>query len=345
MDLGETPNHLLFGINYFTKAGFDCRILPEENSAKIPLLYRCLKNLYSLQDLGHLGQQSYVLKNKHNYDLVYAPCSGRTEWLQYLRYQGKFDLPIISIRHHYLAKGNLDIFRNRFRRKVCHGLDASPCLSQFVANDLSERTGVQAKTMTWGTDVDFYQPAVNPGEGLVVAGRTTRDFSTVIRAVSGLSIECKIIFLEGHLGYEGEIPKNLQLISSPVLQPVPGKNQGWRKLRDILEIYRKARVIGIPLQKQKTLAGLTSLMDCLGMGKPVIMTKNPNIDIDIEKEGIGHWVEPENVEAWQTLLKWYNCHPLEALKMGKRARELAEERYNSKNFADQMMSLFKKVLK
>ena len=140
MELGETPNHLLFGINYFTKAGFDCKILPEENSAKIPLLYRLLKNLYFLQDLGHLGQQSYVVNNKHNYDLVYAPCSGRTEWLQYLRYQGKFDLPIISLRHHYLAKGHLDIFRNRFRRNICHGLDASPCLSQFVAHDLREKT-------------------------------------------------------------------------------------------------------------------------------------------------------------------------------------------------------------
>ena len=40
-------------------------------------------------------------------------------------------------------------------------------------------------------------------------------------------------------------------------------------------------------------------MDCLGIGKPVIMTKNPNIDIDIEKEGIGHWVEPGDVEEWK----------------------------------------------
>ena len=344
VELGETPDHLLFGINYFTNAGFDCKILPTYNSAKVPLLYRLLKKLYFLQELGHLEQQSYVVNNKCNYDLIYAPCSGQTEWLQYLRYRGKFDLPIVSLRHHHLANGRLDIFRNKFRRNVCHGLDASPCLSQFVANNLREKTGVQAKTISWGTDIDFYQPEVNPGEDLVVAGRTARDFSTVIRALSGSSIKAKILFLEGHLGYDGEIPKNLQLLSSLEVQPVPGKNVGWRKLRDILDIYRKARVIGIPLYKQSTLAGLTSLMDCLGTGKPVIMTRNPNLDLDIEKEGIGYWVNPGDVESWRKHLNWFNRNPKQAVKMGKRARSLAENYYNSKRFAKELMDLFERLL-
>ena len=338
--LGETPDHLLFGINYFSNAGFDCTILPTDNSAKVPLLYRLLKKLYFLQELGHLGQQSYIVNNKHNYDLIYAPCSGQTEWLQYLRYQGKFDLPIISLRHHHLAKGHLDIFRQRHRRNVCHGLDASLCLSQFVANDLTEKTGVHAKTISWGTDIDFYQPEVNPGEGLVVAGRTARDFSTVIRALSGSSIQAKILYLKGHLGYEGETPKNLHLLASPEVEPVPGKNEGWRKVRDILDIYRKARVIGIPLYNQSTLAGLTSLMDCLGMGKPVIMTRNPNMDLDIEKEGIGYWVNPGDVESWRKHLDWFDRNPEQAVIMGKRARSLAVNYYNSKRFAEEMISIF-----
>ena len=53
------------------------------------------------------------------------------------------------------------------------------------------------------------------------------------------------------------------------------------------KMIESVRVIAIPLEKQETLAGLTSLLDCLGFGKPVIMTRNPCIDIDIEKEGIG----------------------------------------------------------
>ncbi len=297
-----------------------------------------------MHELGDLAKQIYILKNKNNYDLIYAASSGQTEWLQYLRYHGKFDLPIISLRHHHLITGHLDIFRNRFRRNVCHGVDASLCLSQFTANDLHKKTGVQSKTLSWGTDIKFYQHEVNYGEGLVVAGRTARDFSTVIQALSGSSIKAKILFLEGNLGYEGEIPKNLQLFSSPEEQPVPGKNEGWRKVRDILGIYKKARVIGIPLTKQDSLAGLTSLMDCLGMGKPVIMTKNPNIDIDIEKEGIGHWVEAGDVNAWKKILRWYDENPDKALEMGKKSRLLAEKKYNSELFARSMIEVIRQEI-
>ena len=344
MELNETPDHLLFGINYFSKAGFDCKIIPSFESKRLPIFYRFIKSLYFLNELGDLSKQIFILKNKKNYDLIYAASSGQTEWLQYLRYQGRFDLPIISLRHHHLTKGHLDIFRNRFRRNVCHGIDASPCLSHFVANDLHKKTGVQGKTINWGTDINFYQPEMNFGEGLVVAGRTARDFATIIRALSDSNIKAKILFLEGHLGYEGEIPKNLQLLSSPAVQPVPGKNEGWRKLRDILKIYKKARVIGIPLIKQDSLAGLTSLMDCLGMGKPVIMTKNPNIDIDIEKEGIGHWVEPGDVNAWKKILRWYDENPDKALEMGKKSRLLAEKKYNSELFARSMIKVIRQEI-
>ena len=293
-----------------------------------------------MHELGDLAKQIYILKNQQHYDLIYAPSSGQTEWLQYLRYHGKFNLPIVSLRHHYFGKGRLDILRMKSRVKFSRGLDASPCLSQFAADDLHKKTGVQSKAIHWGTDVDFYKPYDKAGEGLVVAGRTARDFSTVIRALSGSSIKAKILFLEGHLDYEGETPKNLQLLSYPEVQPVPGKNEGWRKLRDILDIYRKARVIGIPLYKQCTLAGLTSLMDCLGMGKPVIMTRNPNIDLDLEKEGIGYWVNAEDVESWRKHLDWFDRNPEQAVIMGKRARSLAINYYNSKRFAEEMISIF-----
>jgi hypothetical protein len=37
-------------------------------------------------------------------------------------------------------------------------------------------------------------------------------------------------------------------------------------------------------------------MDAIGMGKPVIMTRHPLIDIDIEAKG-GIWVNPGDVEG------------------------------------------------
>ena len=62
------------------------------------------------------------------------------------------------------------------------------------------------------------------------------------------------------------------------------KDNTYQKMANLIQ---NVRVIAIPLEEQSTLAGLTSLMDCLGFGKPVIITKNPCIDLDIENLGIG----------------------------------------------------------
>ena len=102
-------------------------------------------------------------------------------------------------------------------------------------------------------------------------------------------------------------------------------------------LIQNVRVIAIPLEKQSTLAGLTSLMDCLGFGKPVIMTKNQCIDLDIENLGIGTWVDPYDVDGWTRAIKWHfenieqsNCMASKAKALGKRlSAESFGEKINS----------------
>jgi phosphoribosylcarboxyaminoimidazole (NCAIR) mutase len=67
---------------------------------------------------------------------------------------------------------------------------------------------------------------------------------------------------------------------------------------EMMAAYLTARVIAIPLEKSDvSLAGLTSLVDAMAIGRPVIMTRNPFIDLDIEAQGIGRWVEPGDPPA------------------------------------------------
>jgi glycosyltransferase involved in cell wall biosynthesis len=106
----------------------------------------------------------------------------------------------------------------------------------------------------------------------------------------------------------------------------------------------RACVLAIPLVANTSLAGLTSLMDALGTGKLVIMTRHPLIDIDIEKEGIGKWVEPGDIEGWTRALSFFHRHPEESQAMGLRARALVDNGLNSSSFADQVMDLFEQLL-
>ena len=126
------------------------------------------------------------------------------------------------------------------------------------------------------------------------------------------------------------------------LQP----NIGYMKYPKLLEIYTNSRAIAIPLYPGigTSLSGLTGLMDALGMGKPVIMTRHPLIDLDIEAEGIGKWVEQGDVKGWKDAIEFFEYNEEEALVMGKRARNLVDKGFNSLSFANQIMDIFEQVL-
>tara|TARA_B100001093_G_scaffold519855_1_gene610945 strand:- start:4633 stop:5739 length:1107 start_codon:yes stop_codon:yes gene_type:complete len=344
--LGETANHLLYGINFFESWGHKCHIAETWSQKQLPFKYKILKRVHYFQNLGDLKQQSEVLSLSNKFDVLYAPCGTQTQWLQFLRYKKKYPTPIISLVHHPPLNGKLDFFRNGFNQKIWKGLDVVPCLSQYTADLMNLRHNSQkAFTVNWGPDLSFYKPSNSHGEGIVIAGRTSRDFATVIKATQNTSLNTNIFYLQNNLGYNSDsLSPNIKLICAKNEEPIPGKNSGWIKQEELNKHYMEARVIGIPLFEQTSLAGLTSLMDCLGIGKPVIMTKNPNIDIDIEKEGIGHWVSPGDSSEWRRLIQWYENHPNEALEMGKRARALAEGKINSELFAKKMMTLFSDLL-
>ena len=191
-----------------------------------------------------------------------------------------------------------------------------------------------------GPDIKFYPKTISPEKGLVVAGRTSRDFSTVINSINQTDLNATIIYLENELGFHNFVHSNIKLISAKNEQPVPGvSSKGWLKQCDLNYYYQNARVIGIPTTKQNTLVGLSSLLDCIGIGKPVIMTKNPNIDIDIEKEGIGHWVKPGDTKGWRNLIKWYDENPDRAVQMGIKARYLGQRKYNSEVFSQKLLNI------
>ena len=107
-----------------------------------------------------------------------------------------------------------------------------------------------------------------------------------------------------------------------------------------------ARALAIPLfDYPDTLAGLTSLLDAIGLGKPVIMTRHPLIDLDIEALGIGRWVEAGDIRGWSDAIQWFESNPAASREMGRRARALVDEgHFNSAEFASRVADIFGAVL-
>ena len=84
--------------------------------------------------------------------------------------------------------------------------------------------------------------------------------------------------------------------------------------------------------------GLTSVIEAMAMAKPIISTRNPYSPIDIEKEGIGFFVNSD--KEWEKAIEYLSSHPKEAFSMGQKARRLAESKYNIQTCSNQLKRLF-----
>ena len=84
----------------------------------------------------------------------------------------------------------------------------------------------------------------------------------------------------------------------------------------------------IPLKKDHInyCLGLTSIVEAMAMGKPVICTYNPYSPIDIEKEGIGLTVNEDR--SWEEAITYIISHREKAQEMGLRGRLLAKKHFN-----------------
>jgi len=335
----EKPDHHLYGINYFCQRGFEVEIIPFKGSQVIQKLNNLYKKSQFLIPLGDVEQQWSLISKLNQADLIYAPCQTQTYLLSYLRALGLIKVPIVCLAHHPLDWGKLVRFREPFIKLFVKGTDAFPSLSQGVANAIAKLANESSKScpLRWGPDADFYPSIPVRGRGVVAAGRTGRDFHTFGMAASQTNAQAHIICLESDVFPTFQrFGKNVQVTVQP--------NHGYMKYPELLEIYAKARVLAIPLSLGVSLSGLTSLMDALGMGKPVIMTKHPLIDLDIEAEGIGKWVEPGDVKGWKDAIQFFEDNEDEAFAMGQRARNLVIAGLNSVSFANQILDIFEKVL-
>lgn len=89
------------------------------------------------------------------------------------------------------------------------------------------------------------------------------------------------------------------------------------------------------------LGGLTSVIDGLALGMPLLMSDYTNISIDIEKEGFGLYYKEGDEDDLTKKIKWLCDHPEDLKIMGRKARIYAEHhQYN--DFCKKMYQVIKK---
>ncbi|MBX9780732.1 MAG: glycosyltransferase [Chitinophagaceae bacterium] len=337
--LNVKPSHHLYGIMEMKSEGIIFDYLETDTThflfklgkwmRKIPLFY-----------LGDLYIQVKALKQQNNYDVIYAPCQDCTIFLGLLRYFKILRTPLVAIAHHPILSGRLISVRRLTSYFFLKGHSFFPALSNVVATQINSIVGKELSAeLHWGPNLAFYEKELSLQEktlskdiDIVAIGRTGRDYDTLIRAFDGTNIRVAIYCHESCKN--SLLTKFTNNISIHFLQ-----NPEELNYKRIIQIYSNSKILAIPMLPQDSLCGLTSVVDGIAMGMPIIATYNKYINIDIEKLRIGYWVKPYDENEWRqkTMSLLNNADLIKS--MSDNALRVGKEKININLFTDEIKKL------
>lgn len=183
--------------------------------------------------------------------------------------------------------------------------------------------------LSWGFDAteQFAVHEFEPRWGLS-CGITHRDWGCIANAYKNMEHKLRITARGVKLP---QMSGQIEVLREPVRPQIL-----WS------ELYRHAAYSLIILRldtNQRTAVGFTNMLETMMMGRPLIKTRTGALDndLDIEKEGIGLYVNPGDAAGLKAAAEWLWNNPAEAREMGLRGRRVAEERYSSSIFGRRMV--------
>jgi glycosyltransferase involved in cell wall biosynthesis len=337
---GLRPGHHLYGVLELMETHKVEVIIPKHE--KFPIL----NTIGNWLEIEFLDQQIRALFMLHKFDVIYAPyAAANTKLLILLKFLRLIKKPIIILVHDNLfGKPSRNKLKFLVAKKLILTYDAILFLSKKLRSDLLAAydidNGHAAKHFfisNWGADLHYfkkYHKNIEPDQEhfLISAGHSGRDFDLLIAVAKRINRRFKIYCRPKSYPKSPSIPKNVEILS------------GKFPFEKICKDYADALVILIPLRADpEGTVGMTSLLDAIAMGKPVIMTRNKNIDIDLDREGIGITVAENDVEGWVSAISML-LNDLDRVKeMGKNSLRLAREKFNIHILADDLAQVLQSI--
>jgi glycosyltransferase involved in cell wall biosynthesis len=273
--------------------------------------------------LGDLHQEAYVARRRGA--VSYAGEPHHVAGLARLRRLGLWRSPLVAVVHQE-AGGPLG--------------DVVICLSRRVRDRLRADGHPDAVWAPWGPDLDL--PAYTPTAAthVVSTGKSGRDLPTLLAALGGLGVPAKVYALPP---LPANVPPGVDLVTTDRHEDHGGGDAPQFAFERVIEDVRSASVVAIPLLRTDRLTGLTELCDALALGKPVVMTRTPYIDVDLAAIGCGVWVEPGDVRGWRDALRDLARDPRAAAEMGANGRAYAEREWNAEAFGRVVAGVVRRV--
>jgi glycosyltransferase involved in cell wall biosynthesis len=218
----------------------------------------------------------------------------------------------------------------------------------------------QLAFVPYQVDTQFWQPRGGEEERLICsAGLEFRDYPTLVEAVDGLDVRV-VIGAASHWSKRRNTAENAQQRSNMEVAAFD-----YAALRDV---YARSAIVVVPLDDTDFQAGVTTILEAMSMGKPVIVThsqgqtdvvedrrsitrgkaprtrpssllRNVAAAAGVDLEPTGFYVPPNEPEALRNAIVYLLDHPEERQRLGLAGRRMVEQLMTVEQFAQRLSEL------
>lgn len=282
-----------------------------------------------------------ILSCRKDYDVLYATSWRGLEFIVLLRALHLFR-HTVALWHHQPVTRSSNALREALSRFYYRGIDSMFFFSRALLQQSVEAGKCNPSKMSvvhWGADMSFYdrirQDSVPSACTFISTGKEMRDIETLLEAFrqSGESLQMYLNLAQGDRDYGKITAKYANCGNILIDYPSP------LSVGELAVKVAQASCAVICCRKTNYTVGLTTLVEALALGKPIICSRNMSMPVDIEKEGIGIYVDYYDVEGWKKAISFIASHPADAAAMGRRSLDLARNHFNALQCAREVESL------
>lgn len=236
---------------------------------------------------------------------------------------------LIICQHMVSKRPAIVIGRLRMTRAIHKFLCLCPAQERFI-RDQYHVPQHKLEVIHYQTDHRFYRPLpeVPVQRQVCSAGMTSRDYRTLLRATRGVDVQVKI---EARSAW---LTSGLNLAPDEFHERVEicdyGTSVGLRQL------YAESQIVVLPLENVPFIAGYSTLLEGMAMGKPVIASRIAMIGEFIKDGQNGLLVRPEDPDDLREKINYLLAHPDEARRMGENARRTIEEQFTLDHYRERL---------
>lgn len=178
-----------------------------------------------------------------------------------------------------------------------------------------------------GIDQLFWRPRQVETDGICSVGMEARDYPTLVEALRYTNIPCHIAAGASR----GDIFKTIEKLHN--IKNIPKwVTIGPKKPLELRELYARSRFVVISLLPTDSDNGLTTILESMAMGKPVICTKAEG-QVDIIQDGVtGIYVPQGDATAMCHAIQSLWDNPKKCEEMGRAARDFVVNTHNMEQF-------------